>query len=433
MGFAAAPAHSSIRAEFLQPFFADLTDWSIILANGLSGWPTVSNSSEPVRPPSDPGWWPYHFRPMTATLALVLAVQVVAIRAGRVIDPVTGGAVTGQTILVEGGRITAIGSEVKVPPGATVYDLRGFTVIPGLIDAHVHLTIGGTVRDNALADLRAGFTTIVDLGARGQRLLRIRDSINAGQIPGPRVLGSGIWVGRKDGVCEFGGIGIAGGAEGFRQRVRDNIAAGADVIKVCVTGWPADAYAHPDSYELPDSTLVAVVTEAHQGGRRVIAHDLSNGGVRAGIAAGIDGLAHAAFLDSATAVALRRDSVFLIPTLASLTAGDSSAVARGLFASVGLARRAGVRLVFGTDGGVLPHGQNALEFVALGQAGVPALEQLRAATVNAARAFGLDSLGTIAPGMWADIVAVEGDPLADAAAFQRVRFVMSRGKVIAAP
>ena len=370
---------------------------------------------------------------MTPLLALLLASQVVVIRADRLIDPVSGRISTKQTILVEGDRISAVGANIKVPDGAAVYDLAGLTVLPGLIDAHVHLTIGGAVRDNALADLRAGFTTIVDLGSRGTRLLRIRDSINAGQIPGPRVLAAGIWVGRKDGVCEFGGIGIAGGAEGFRQRVRDNIAAGADVIKVCVTGWPADAFANPDSSELPDSTLVAVVNEAHHGGRGVIAHDLSKGGVRAGIAAGIDGLAHAAFLDSASAVALRRDSIFLIPTLASLTAGDTSAVARGLFSSVALAQRLGVRLVFGTDGGVLPHGQNAQEFVALTQAGVPAVEQLRAATINAAQALGLNSLGRIAAGMAADIIAVAGDPLADAGAFQRVRFVMSRGKVVVMP
>ena len=370
---------------------------------------------------------------MTALLSLILAAQVVAIRADRMIDPATGRVTSKQTIIIDGGRISAVGAGVQPPAEAIVYDLTGLTVIPGLIDAHVHLTIGGTVTGNALADLRAGFTTVVDLGSRGTRLLRLRDSINAGQIPGPRVLAAGIWVGRKDGVCEFGGIGIAGGAEGFRQRVRENIAAGADLIKVCVTGWPADAYAHPEDYELLDSVLAAVVREAHAGGRRVIAHDISRGGVRAGIAAGIDGLAHAAFLDSATALSLKQHSVFLIPTLASLTTDDTSAVARGLFASVGLAQRLGVHLVFGTDGGVLPHGKNAQEFAALGRAGVAGLEQLRAATVNAARAFGLDSLGRIDPGMLADIVAVEGDPLVDAAAFQRVRFVMSRGKVIAAP
>lgn len=371
---------------------------------------------------------------MTPILALVLATQVVAIRAGRIIDPATGRVVANQTILVEGDHIRAVASNVALPAGATVHDLSGLTVIPGLIDAHVHLGIGGPVRDNALADLRAGFTTVVDLGARTHRLLRLRDSINAGHILGPRVLGAGIWVGRKDGVCEFNGIGIAGGAEAFRQRVRENIAAGADVIKVCVTGWPADAYASPDASELPDSTLRAVVDEAHRGGRRVIAHDISRGGVRAGVAAGIDGLAHAAYLDSATAVLLRDRAIFLIPTLASLTGGDTSAVSRGLTGAVGLAQRVGVRLVFGTDGGVLPHGQNAQEFLALRAAGVPTLEQLRAATTNAAQALGLsDSLGRIAPGMLADIVAVDGDPLVDVTALQRVRFVMSRGQVVLSP
>lgn len=373
---------------------------------------------------------------MTPVLAAVLAVaaQTVAIRAGRVIDPMSGRVATNQVILIDGGRITAVGPRVTVPAVATVHDLSALTVIPGLIDAHVHLVIGGPVRDNALADLRAGFTTVVDLGARTTRLLVLRDSINAGQILGPRVLAAGIWVGRKDGVCEFNGIGIAGGPEAFRQRVRDNIAAGADIIKVCVTGWPADAYARPDDYELPDSTLRAVVDEAHAGRRRVIAHDISSGGVRAAVAAGIDGLAHAAFLDSVTALSLRVHSILLIPTLASLTSGDTSAVARGLFGSVGLAQRLGVRLVFGTDGGVLPHGQNAQEFVALGQAGVPALDQLRAATTNAAQALGLaDSLGRIAPGMLADIVAVNGNPLDDVTAYQRVKFVMSRGRVVVDP
>jgi imidazolonepropionase-like amidohydrolase len=357
--------------------------------------------------------------------------QVIAIRAGRVLDPTTGVAELGQTILVQRGRIGAIGPRVAIPAGATVYDLSNATIIPGLIDAHVHLALGGPLRANALADLRAGFTTVVDLGARTHRILRIRDSINTGLIPGPRVLAAGIWVGRKDGVCEFGGIGIAGGAEAFRRRVRENIDAGADVIKLCVTGWPAEAYAKPDLYELPDSTLKAVVDEAHAGKRRVIAHDLSRGGVRAGVAAGIDGLAHAAFLDNATAALLKQRGVFLIPTLASLTGADTSAASRELAQAVALARRAGVRLVFGTDGGVLPHGQNAQEFVALYRAGIPLLDLLRSATINAARAFGIsDSLGQVATGMAADIVALDGDPLADVAAYQRVKFVMSRGTVV---
>src|SRR5262245_2050531 len=370
---------------------------------------------------------------MTPLLAVVLAAQVIAIRAGRVLDPATASASLNQVILVQSGRIGAIGPNVAIPRGATVYDLSNATIIPGLIDAHVHLGIGGPPRANALADLRAGFTTVIDLGSRTTRMLRIRDSINAGEIPGPRVYAAGIWVGRKAGGCEFGGIGIPGGAEGFRQRVRENIEAGADFIKVCVTGWPADAYAHPDAYELPDSTLKATVETAHAGRKKVIAHDLSRGGVRAGLAAGIDGLAHAAFLDSATALQLRTKSVFMIPTLASLTAGDTSAASRRLVRSVELAYEHRVRLVFGTDGGVLPHGQNAREFVAMYEAGVPLAELLRSATVNAARAFGLDSLGQIGQGMVADLVALETDPREYVMAYQRVRFVMSRGQVVVGP
>jgi imidazolonepropionase-like amidohydrolase len=141
---------------------------------------------------------------------------------------------------------------------------RSQLVIPPTSDAHVHLVIGGSMRETALADLQAGFTTVVDLGARTTRVLAFRDSINAGLVPGPRVLAAGIWIGRRNGVCEFGGIGIAGGAEGFRQRVRENVEAGADVIKACVSGWAPAAYAEPDTYELPESVLVSIVAEARR-------------------------------------------------------------------------------------------------------------------------------------------------------------------------
>ena len=357
--------------------------------------------------------------------------QRTIIRAGRLLDVKTGQVSRDRIIIVENGRITAVrGNDVLLQPGDSSIDLAGFTVLPGLIDAHVHLGIGGPVGRNAAAILNAGFTTVVDLGARTTRILTIRDSINAGHIPGPRVLAAGIWIGRKDGVCEFGGIGIAGGAEGFRERVRVNVRAGAEVIKACVSGWPADAYAQPDTYELPDSVLAAIVDEARRHGRRVIAHDISLGGVRAALRTGVAGLAHAAYLDSATANMMRARGMFLIPTLASLAA-DTSAASRALMESTHLAYRAGVQLVFGTDGGVLPHGENATEFVVLARAGIKALDAIQAATAGAATALGLaDSLGTIAPGMIADIIAVEGDPLTNVTELQRVRFVMSRGRVV---
>ena len=378
-------------------------------------------------------------RPMQLALAIaaltvcsaVADAQRTIILAGRLLDVRTGEVTQNATIVVERGRIVSTDKPVTGSTQDSVVDLSAYTVLPGLIDAHVHLAIGGTPRDNALADLRAGFTTVVDLGARGTRLLQIRDSINAGLIPGPRVLAAGMWIGRKDGVCEFGGIGIAGGAEAFRARVRENVAAGADVIKACVSGWPAAAWARPDEYEMPDSVLFAVVEESRRLKRKVIAHDISQGGVRAALRAGVDGLAHAAYVDAATARQMRANGMFVIPTLASLVGDDTSSASRELVEAVRRMHNAGARLVFGTDGGVLPHGQNAQEFLAMTRAGVQPIEAIRAATVNAASAFGLaDSVGVLAPGMVADLIAVEGDPLTDLTALQRVRFVMSRGLVM---
>ena len=370
----------------------------------------------------------------TLQLPSTSAAQRTLIRAGRLLDVRTGTVTRDVLIAVYDRRIGSVGVSVSPAVGDRLIDLSDYTVLPGLIDGHVHLAIGGTPRDNALADLRAGFTTVVDLGARTTRLLQIRDSINAGLIPGPRVLAAGIWIGRKDGVCEFNGIGIAGGAEGFRARVRENVAGGADVIKVCVSGWPAAAHASPNDYELPDSILSAIVQESRPLGRKVIAHDISRGGVQAALRAGVSGLAHAAYVDSTIADQMRRTGMFMIPTLTSLTGDDASPASVALRDAVRVAHYAGVQLVFGTDGGVLPHGQNALEFATLVQAGVPVLEAIRAATVNAAKAFGIaDSVGTIAQGMIADIIAVEGDPLADPLALQRVRFVMKGGQTVPTP
>lgn len=370
---------------------------------------------------------------IAATLFAVngAAAQRTVIRAGRLLDVKTGQLSRDRVIIIQNGRIVEVrGNDASLQPSDSVIDLSGLTVLPGLIDAHVHLGIGGPVRQNAAAILHAGFTTVVDLGARTTRILSIRDSINAGHIPGPRVLAAGIWIGRKDGVCEFGGIGIAGGAEGFRERVRVNVQAGADVIKACVSGWPGEAYAQPEQYELPDSVLAAIVGEAKRLGRKVIAHDISPGGVRAALRAGVHGLAHAAYLDSATAVMMRDRGVFLIPTLATL-APDTSAASRALIEATALAHRVGVQLIFGTDGGVLPHGQNAAEFAVLERAGISTMDGIRAATINAATALGLaDSLGTVAPGMIADIIAIESDPIRSTTAPQRVRFVMSRGRVV---
>jgi len=355
-----------------------------------------------------------------------------ALKGARVLDLATGAWSAPALVLVSGGRISRIAPEAEYRAGLadSTVDLTGKYLIPGLIDAHVHLGIGGRPAANALADLRAGFTTVADLGAVSHAILRLRDSINAGLLPGPRVLAAGLWVGIKGGVCEFTGIGIAGGAEAFRARIRENAAAGADLVKLCVSGWPAESFANPERYELPDEVLAASVAEAHAEGKLAVAHAISRGAVQASLRAGVDGLAHAAYLDSATAAAMRDQRMFMVATLASLTGADSSAASRGLRESVLLAHRLGVRILLGTDGGVLPHGRNAEEALALRAAGLEPLEVLRAGTLYAAAALRLaDSLGALRSGMAADLLALEGDPLQDLAVLRRPRLVMARGRI----
>jgi imidazolonepropionase-like amidohydrolase len=372
-----------------------------------------------------------------AALALIAGAsanaQTTIVHAGALLDPATGQLTRNASIVIEGGKIREVVSGARPTSSANIaaIDLSKYTVLPGLIDGHVHLSIGGTPRDNALADLKAGFTTIVDLGSRTTRMLRIKDSINAGQIPGPRVLAAGVWIGTKNGVCEFGGIGLAGGPETFGARAKDNLEAGADLTKVCLSGWPAESFAHPDSVQMTEAALRAAVAESKARRKPVVAHALSMGGVQMAIAGGVGGLAHAAYIDRYTADKMKAAGMFMMPTLASLTGGDSSAASKALIAATGLAWKSGVTIVFGTDGGVLPHGKNADEFVALVNAGLTPLAAIQSATINAAKAFGIDNVtGSIRPGLSADLIAVEGDPLTDITALQRVRAVILHGVVI---
>ena len=358
------------------------------------------------------------------------------VRAARVLDVRTGRYSGPTVILVSGTRITGLlpAAGFDARNAQRVIDLGDMTVVPGLIDAHVHLAIGGPFRANALADLRAGFTTVADQGALTNRVLVLRDSINAGHIEGPRVLAAGIWVGSKGGVCEFTGIGIAGGADGFVQRVQQNVAAGANLTKVCLSPWPAASLATPDTVEIPSVVLRSIVNVSHAANRPVTAHAISAGAVRAALDADVDGLVHTAYVDAALATALRAKGIWMVPTIASLTAGDTSAASRALVAALRIAQGAGVTIVFGTDGGVLPHGKGVDEMEALVAAAFSPFEVIQAATINAAKALVIaDSVGEIGVGMSADFIAVRGDPLRDIGVLRNIGLVVSRGRVAVGP
>ena len=359
---------------------------------------------------------------------------VTVLRAAGYLDVVRGAIVRPAFVTVRGDRIVSVLDRAgSTPRGAREIDLGAAILLPGLIDAHVHLLLGGPPAANASATLNAGFTTVQDLGSLESAALRGRDSIAAGWIPGPRVLASGPWLGVSGGTCDFSGIGVRG-PEAFARRVREDVEHGADLIKICVTGWPEDGYRRPDSVETSEAELRAAVDEAHRLGRRVAAHAIGAAGVRRAVAAGVELIAHSGFAAAATLGATAEHRIWLVPTLRSFEVQPRTPGLDSLSAVMRRTLASGVPIAFGTDAGVIPHGRNAREFSALVRHGLSPARALRAATVDAATALGLgDRIGRLAPGLVADIIAVDGDPLADVTATERVRFVMLGGRVRRGP
>jgi imidazolonepropionase-like amidohydrolase len=327
-------------------------------------------------------------------------------------------------IVVRGGKIVAMHRTGWRPPaGAQVLDLRGRTLLPGLVDAHVHLTISGEPEANAAATLRAGFTTAIDLGSANGAGVRLRDAIAEGRTLGPRVIAAGSWIGSKGGVCEFGGATV-GSADEARARAQADLRSGADLLKVCVTGWPADAVASPDSVELKADLLAAVMAVGDAARRPVYAHAIGSAGALLAATRGVRALAHTPIVDSAGAARLKETRVYVISTLATLGARPEGDRVRQSFR---LLRQAGVPIVLGTDAGVLPHGKNARELVALTEAGMTPLEAIRSATLGAAALLGSNEVGEIAVGAAGDFVVVEGDPLSDIHVVERPVLVVKAG------
>ncbi|MDQ3138669.1 MAG: amidohydrolase family protein [Gemmatimonadota bacterium] len=353
---------------------------------------------------------------------------------GSYLDVRAGALRPNGAIVVRGGRIVAVhapGSTWRPATDARVLALDGRTILPGLIDAHVHLTLAGDPIANAAATLRAGFATVVDLGSAAAGGARLREAIARGQVPGPRIVAAGSWIGSKGGVCEFGGATVATAAAA-RARAQADLGAGADLLKVCVTGWAADAAAFPDSVELKPDLLNGVLETGRAAGRPVFAHAIGQAGALLAADGGIPALAHTPIVDSAGAHRLRARRTYVISTLVTLTAGPAGDRVRRSFR---LLHEAGVPIVLGTDAGVLPHGRNAQELVALVQAGLSPLEALRAATLNAARLLDeggvvAGGVGEIVEGAAGDFVVVLGDPLRDVRVLERPVLVVKAGRVV---
>ena len=353
------------------------------------------------------------------------------LQARRLIDVRRGVVRENMAVRIQGSRITAVApASAAARRGARVIDLGDLTLVPGLIDSHVHLTLQGDPDSNAIATLRAGFTTVQDLGALKGANLALRRRIESGAVVGPRVRSAGSWIGESGGTCDFDGNGIRG-AEAFRDRVRADIASGADVIKVCVDGWPSMAFLHPDSVQIAEDEMAAVIAEARAGKREVVAHVTSRAGARLAVRAGVRALVHFNFADSATIAEMIRRDVYVIPTLLSSAAFRDSVWGRALFEHMRGELASGVPVAFGTDAGVFPHGNNAREFHWMVDLGMTPLEALRSATLGAATLLGLsDRIGQIEPGWEADLIAVDGNPLEHVESLTRVVVVVKGGAVV---
>jgi imidazolonepropionase-like amidohydrolase len=418
----------------------------------------------------------------TAIAAAMLAQTpepVVVIHAGAMLDRPGENPRGPSTIVVRGSRIEAVrDGHVPPPPGARLIDLRREFVLPGLVDAHVHifsdddkmrarleannrdiednLLIGV---DNARRTLEAGFTTVRDLGSDIHSITALRDAITSGLIAGPAIVAAG------PGISGTGGHGdgsnntnrdiaalrrarasnLCNGADDCRRAVREQISQGADVIKFTATGGVNSNIAGGLGQQLFDDEMKAIVDTAHLFGRKVAAHAHGEDGIAAALKAGVDSIEHATYTSAATNAQFKRSSAWLVPTMvaphAALAQARAGARSRATLAkaeeavavhneNIGKAIRDGVRIAFGTDSGVSDHGKNAKEFARLVRAGMTSGAAIRAATLDAATLLGREAgIGSLETGKDADIIAVAASPIADITELERVRFVMRQGVV----
>jgi imidazolonepropionase-like amidohydrolase len=397
------------------------------------------------------------------------APAVTVIHAGHLLDVKTGHMVNNVTVVIEGDKITNIGSGAG-PAGANVINLPNTTLLPGLIDAHTHLTsdpifgyqelsisvpkealIGAK---NARITVEAGFTTVRNVGAAAYTDVALRDAINEGMLPGPRMIVSGPPLSITGGHCDNNLLpyeyhakadGTADGVEGVQHKVREIIKYGADVIKICATGGVLSKGDDPRASQYTLEEMMAIVADAHRLGRKVAAHAHGAQGILWASEAGVDSIEHGSYIDDGDIAMMKSKGTYLVPTLylsdwmrenaakiglPEMYAAKMRTIIQIARANVKKAFDAGVKVAFGTDAAVYPHGLNAHEFAVYVQLGMTPLQAIQTATVNAADLLGWsDRIGSLETGKFADIVAVNGDPTKDVTLLQSPVFVMKGGTV----
>jgi imidazolonepropionase-like amidohydrolase len=395
------------------------------------------------------------------------------VHAGKLLDVKTGNTLSDQAIVIEGDKIVSVGpmSSAKLTGNEQRIELGNATVLPGLIDAHTHLTfnpqfgyesLGISVprealigAKNARVTLEAGITTVRNVGADGYSDVALRDAINAGDVPGPRMLVSGPPLGITGGHCDNNllppeyhavGDGVADGVEQVQHKVRQNIKYGSDLIKVCATGGVLSKGDDPNASQYTLEEMKAIVADAHRLGRKVAAHAHGAQGVIWASEAGVDSVEHGHLMNDDAIATLKKNGTYLVPTLylidwqrehaaqvnlPSFLKAKMEMVSQSAKTNAKKAFAAGVKIGMGTDAAVYPHGLNAHELEVYVQLGMTPLQALQTATINDADLLGWkDKVGTLEPGKWADIIAVDGDPLHDITTLQHAKFVMKGGEVV---
>ncbi|WP_332854173.1 Xaa-Pro dipeptidase [Duganella sp. S19_KUP01_CR8] len=409
---------------------------------------------------------------LACSAAFAAPSTVTAIKAAHMLDVRSGALIDNAVVLVSGERITAAGSKLAIPDGAQVIDLGNKTLLPGLIDMHTHLTgdpqdagysiiaksiprVTLTGAKNARLTLQAGFTTVRDVGADGYADIGLRDAINDGDVPGPRIAASGPPLSITGGHCDDTmhapeykqtALGVADGVDEALKVTRRNIKYGADVIKICATGGVLSFGDDPRTSQYTLEELKAIISDAHRLGRKAAAHAHGGDGIKLAVLAGIDSIEHGSYIDDEGIKLMKEHKTWLVPTvyLGDWLIDNAEAIklppplldkAKVVLptARLNIARaiKAGVPLAFGTDAGVYPHGLNAREFGILVKLGMTPIQAIRAATLNASELLGwTDKVGTIEAGKFADLIAVDGEPLKDVKTLESVQWVMKGGAVV---